>query len=65
MAVFIIKPRKKKKQVSPSLAAGIVGSGVVVGGLVGAGVGMGTAQTDTHIHVKTCNHEQIHRDPWN
>lgn len=32
------------KQFLPSLAEGIVGSGVVVGGWVGAGVGMGTAQ---------------------
>lgn len=38
----IIQNEYEKKKHLPSLAGGIVGSGVVVIGLVGAGVGMGT-----------------------
>lgn len=40
----------------PSLATGMVGSGVVVGGLVGGLVGTGT--TRTHNEINTHNHRQ-------
>lgn len=46
--------------VLPSLATGMVGSGVVVGGLVGGLVGTGTSRT--HTEINTHNQRQKSRE---
>ena len=44
------------------MAGGIVGSGVVVGGVVGGRVGMGTAEGEnTHAHTHTTRTHNTHR----